>query len=64
MTFRFAAKHGLLTYSALGSDMDAVEGLAIRIVEHIGELGAECIIGRENHLDGGLHLHQGDSLVQ
>jgi hypothetical protein len=57
MTFRFAAKHGLLTYSALGSDMDAVEGLAIRIVEHLGELGAECIIGRENHLDGGLHLH-------
>uniref|UniRef100_A0A8E7G1Z2 Replication-associated protein n=1 Tax=Nandayus nenday Genomoviridae sp. TaxID=2814968 RepID=A0A8E7G1Z2_9VIRU len=57
MTFRFAAKHGLLTYSALGSDMDAVEGLAHRIVEHLGVLGAECIIGRENHLDGGLHLH-------
>ena len=57
MTFRFAAKHGLLTYSALGNDMDAVEGLAHRIVEHLGVLGAECIIGRENHLDGGLHLH-------
>lgn len=57
MTFRFAAKHGLLTYSALGNDMDAVEGLAHRIVEHLGVLGAECIVGRENHLDGGLHLH-------
>ena len=44
MTFRFAAKHGLLTYSALGNDMDAVEGLAHRIVEHLGVLGAECII--------------------
>ena len=56
MTFRFEAKHGLLTYSALGNDMDAVEGLAHRIVEHLGVLG-QCIVGRENHLDGGLHLH-------
>ena len=38
MTFRFAAKHGLLTYSALGNDMDAVERLAHRIVEHLGVL--------------------------
>ena len=57
MTFRFAAKHGLLTYPALGSDMDAVERLAHRIVEHLGNLRAECIIGRESHVDGGLHLH-------
>lgn len=57
MTFRFAAKYGLLTYPALGTDMDAVERLAHRIVEHLGDLGAECIIGRESHVDGGLHLH-------
>lgn len=57
MPFRFAAKYGLLTYSALGLDGDYVADLAIQIVGALGALGAECIIGRENHLDGGFHLH-------
>lgn len=27
------------------------------VVNHLAGLGAECIIGRENHADGGTHLH-------
>ena len=57
MPFRFAAKYGLLTYSALGNDDAYVLDLAEQIVDMLAKLGAECIIGRENHLDGGLHLH-------
>ncbi|QNJ57209.1 replication protein [Porcine associated gemycircularvirus 3] len=57
MPFRFAAKYGLLTYSALGNDDAYVLDLAEKIVCMLGGLGAECLIGRENHLDGGLHLH-------
>lgn len=51
MTFRFDAKYGLLTY-AQSRGLDAND-----VVEHLGGLGAECIIGRENHADGGTHLH-------
>lgn len=51
MTFRFAARYGLLTYPQCG-DLDPWA-----IVEMLGDLGAECIIGRESHVDGGLHLH-------
>lgn len=51
MPFRFAAKYGLLTYPQCG-ELDPW-----RIVSMLGELGAECIIGRESHADGGLHLH-------
>lgn len=51
MTFRFDAKYGLLTYAQSG-------GLSPdHVVEHLGRLGAECIIGREAHADGGTHLH-------
>lgn len=51
MTFRFDAKYGLLTYAQSG-------GLsADDVVSHLGGLGAECIIGRESHSDGGTHLH-------
>lgn len=50
-TFRFQAKHGLLTYAQCG-DLDPQ-----LIVEHLGRLGAECIIGREDHQLGGIHLH-------
>lgn len=57
MPFRFAAKYGLLTYSALGNDADGVASLGEKIVIMLGDLGAECIVGRESHLDGGLHLH-------
>ena len=49
--FRFQAKYALLTYAQCG-ELDPFS-----IVEHLGSLGAECIIGRENHAAGGLHLH-------
>lgn len=51
MTFRFAAKYGLLTYAQS-------EGLdPFRIVSLLAELGAECIVGKEYHADGGTHYH-------
>ena len=50
-TFRFQARYALLTYAQCG-DLDP-----FAVVNHLAELGAECIIGRENHSDGGLHLH-------
>ena len=28
-----------------------------KIVTLLGDLGAECIVGRESHVDGGVHLH-------
>ena len=49
--FRFQARYALLTYAQCG-DLDP-----FAVVNHLAELGAECIIGRENHSDGGLHLH-------
>lgn len=51
MTFRFAARYGLLTYAQSG-ELDP-----FRVVDHLADLGAECIIGREDHVDGGVHLH-------
>ena len=51
MTFRFNAKYGLLTYPQCG-DLDPFS-----VVNMLGELGAECIVGREDHADGGVHLH-------
>jgi len=51
MTFRFAARYGLLTYSqSPGLD-------PFRVVELLSDLGAECIVGRELHEDGGTHYH-------
>lgn len=50
-SFRFQAKYGLITYAQCG-DLDPW-----RVVSRISELGGECIIGRETHADGGLHLH-------
>ena len=49
--FRFQAKYGLLTYAQCG-DLDPW-----LVNAHLGRLGAECIIGRESHKSGGLHLH-------
>ena len=51
MPFRFQAKYGLLTYAQCGA-LDP-----FHVVEHLGKLGAECIVGRESHGDGGVHLH-------
>uniref|UniRef100_A0A8E7L4A7 Replication-associated protein n=1 Tax=Phoenicopteridae Genomoviridae sp. TaxID=2814986 RepID=A0A8E7L4A7_9VIRU len=49
--FEFNAKHVLVTYAQCG-DLDPW-----RVMERFSSLGAECIIGREHHEDGGLHLH-------
>lgn len=51
MTFRFQAKYGLLTYAQC-NDLDPWG-----VVEHLSDLGLECIVGRESHSDGGVHLH-------
>lgn len=51
MPFRFQARFGLLTYPQSG-DLTGEQ-----IVVHLGSLGAECIVGRESHADGGIHLH-------
>lgn len=51
MTFKFEAKYGLLTYSQ-AADLDPFE-----IVLRLSSLGAECIVGREKHQDGGTHYH-------
>ena len=51
MPFRFQAHYALLTYAQCGN-LDP-----FHVNDHLGQLGAECIIGRENHSDGGIHLH-------
>lgn len=50
-SFTCNARYFLITYAQCGdlSHWDVLE-LFVR-------LGAECIIGRENHADGGVHLH-------
>lgn len=51
MTFHFNSRYVLLTYAQSG---DLSEWT---VLEHISSLGAECIIGREDHVDEGTHLH-------
>lgn len=51
MSFYFNAKYGLFTYAQCG-DLDPFDVVCL-----FSELGAECIIGREEHQDGGTHLH-------
>lgn len=51
MSFNFNARYALLTYSQCG-DLDPFE-----VSNRFTELGAECIVARENHADGGTHLH-------
>lgn len=51
MTFYFSARYALLTYPQCG---DLSEWA---VLDHLSSLGAECIIGREDHADGGTHLH-------
>lgn len=50
-SFQVNARYVLLTYAQCG-DLDPHA-----IVNHLATLGCECIIGRENHADGGIHLH-------
>uniref|UniRef100_A0A8E7G230 Replication-associated protein n=1 Tax=Cyanopica cyanus Genomoviridae sp. TaxID=2814944 RepID=A0A8E7G230_9VIRU len=49
--FKFDGRYVLLTYAQSG-DLDG--GL---VVEHLSRLHAECIVAREDHVDGGTHLH-------
>ncbi|UJO02115.1 Rep [Molossus molossus associated gemykibivirus 2] len=51
MPFRFQRRYGLFTYAQCG-DLDP-----FKVLDLFTELHAECIIGRENHADGGIHLH-------
>lgn len=51
MTFLFSARYVLLTYPQCGT----LDGWAVS--DHMSAIGAECIVGRENHADGGTHLH-------
>ncbi|AMH87673.1 RepA [Pteropus associated gemycircularvirus 10] len=51
MTFHFSARYVLLTYAQSG---DLSEW---SVLDHISSLGAECIVAREDHADGGTHLH-------
>lgn len=51
MNFKFEAKYGLLTYSQ-SENLDPFD-----IVLRLSSLGAECIVGREKHQDGGTHYH-------
>jgi len=49
--FNFSARYVLLTYAQSGGLSEWA------VLDHISSLGAECIIGREDHADGGTHLH-------
>ncbi|ANC51601.1 replication associated protein [Faeces associated gemycircularvirus 19] len=49
--FHFSARYVLLTYPQSGELSEWA------VLDHISGLGAECIIGREDHADGGTHLH-------
>lgn len=49
--FKFFGKHVLLTYAQCGT----LDPLAV--VRSIDATGGRCIIGREHHVDGGIHLH-------
>ncbi|AMH87711.1 replication-associated protein [Pteropus associated gemycircularvirus 7] len=44
-------RRALITYSQCGN-LDPFE-----VSNHFSNLGAECIVGRERHSDGGIHLH-------
>uniref|UniRef100_A0A8E7G1L8 Replication-associated protein n=1 Tax=Zosterops erythropleurus Genomoviridae sp. TaxID=2814957 RepID=A0A8E7G1L8_9VIRU len=49
--FTCNARYFLVTYPQCG-DLDGFD-----VVGLFSSLGAECIVGREHHEDGGLHLH-------
>lgn len=45
-------RYVLFTYAQAGPDFDYWA-----VVDMLGSMGAECIIGRESHADGGIHFH-------
>jgi len=51
MSFDLHCRYALLTYAQCGTlSADAVGG-------KLHDAGFSCVIGRENHADGGIHLH-------
>nr|QCC72754.1 rep protein [Circovirus sp.] len=50
-SFTFHARYGLFTYAQCGT-LDPID-----VSNHFTSLGAECIVAREDHADGGTHLH-------
>lgn len=50
-SYDFHARYALLTYAQCG-DLDPWA-----VSNHFGQLEAECIVARETHEDGGIHLH-------
>lgn len=50
-SFHFRSRYALLTYAQCG-DLDPWE-----VSNFLSTIPAECIIGREDHADGGIHLH-------
>lgn len=50
-TFRLQSRYVLLTYSQCG-ELDPWS-----VHDTIASYPAECLVGRENHADGGIHLH-------
>lgn len=51
MTFILNARYFLVTFP----QSDGLDEWAVN--DHFGSLGAECIVAREMHADGGTHLH-------
>jgi len=51
MPFQFKRRYALITYAQCG-ELDP-----FKVGDLFTSLNAECIIGRENHVDGGIHLH-------
>lgn len=51
MSLHINARYVLLTYAQCGS----LDGFAV--MDRISSLGGECIVARESHSDGGVHLH-------
>lgn len=51
MSFAVNSRYVLLTYAQCGE----LDGFLV--MDHISSLGGECIVARESHEDGGIHLH-------
>lgn len=51
MAYRFQSRYALITYAQCG-DLDPWT-----VCDFLSAVPAECIIGREAHADGGIHLH-------
>lgn len=49
--FQFHARYALLTYP----QCDGLD--PFQVSDHLSSLGGECIVAREDHRDGGSHLH-------